>query len=135
MQIAVELHAERKEPDMPSLQVRTMPKDLYDQLAQTARTENRSITQQAIIQLRRSFESVEPAKNRRGHNFAISPDGGARRREALARLAKMHEENPIRIPDDFPSPAEIIREGRDAREEHVFNVSSGRECSCSDCIG
>ena len=38
---------------MPSLQIRDMPPDLYEALAARAKAENRSMAQQAIVELRR----------------------------------------------------------------------------------
>ncbi|MBI5446826.1 MAG: hypothetical protein HY900_37130 [Deltaproteobacteria bacterium] len=38
---------------MPSLQIRDLPEDVYEALALRARSENRSLAQQAIVELRR----------------------------------------------------------------------------------
>lgn len=38
---------------MPSLQIRDLPEDVYEALALRARSENRSLAQQAVVELRR----------------------------------------------------------------------------------
>ena len=49
---------------MPSLQIRDLPKDVYDALAFRARAQNRSLAQQAIVELRRIPE-VQAREQRR----------------------------------------------------------------------
>jgi len=41
---------------MPSLQIRDLPQDVYEALALRARSENRSLAQQAVAELRRMPE-------------------------------------------------------------------------------
>ena len=49
---------------MPTLQIRNVPNELYELLKQKSREEHRSITQQAIIELRHSLEMTDVDKNR-----------------------------------------------------------------------
>lgn len=79
---------------MRSLQIRDMPEDVYDALASRARSEHRSMAQQAIVELRRIPELA--ARERR-----------LRRLDALKR--RIASEPPQRLP---VSPAELIREDR-----------------------
>ncbi|HEX6901815.1 MAG TPA: Arc family DNA-binding protein [Thermoanaerobaculia bacterium] len=79
---------------MPSLQIRDMPEEVYEALALRARTEHRSMAQQAIVELRRIPELV----------------ARERRLEVLRRVkARIEAEPPRKLP---VSPAELIREDR-----------------------
>jgi plasmid stability protein len=80
--------------EMPSLQIRDLPDDLYQALAFRARQEHRSLAQQAVVELRRI-----PALT-----------AGERRRAVIARIrASLQEpEAPLE-----PSPEELVREDRE----------------------
>jgi plasmid stability protein len=41
---------------MPSLQIRNLPEDVYDTLAMRAQAEHRSLSQQAVVELKRMPE-------------------------------------------------------------------------------
>ena len=79
---------------MPSLQIREMPEDVYEALALRARLKQRSMAQQAIVELRRIPELL----------------GKQRRLEVLHHLRKRIESGPAR-PLPVP-PADLIREDR-----------------------
>ena len=80
---------------MPSLQVRSLPAEIYDSLNLRAQDEHRSIAQQAIISLNAGLGSPMEQK---------------KRRQQLLR--ELLEDPPV-ISGDYPSPAELIREDRD----------------------
>ncbi len=90
---AVHLHAE--DPNMPTLQVRDLPEDVYYRLQQRAKEEHRSVAQETIVLLRRALEQPE------------SPT--ARREAALTRIQQRKLED---IPE-FPSSDAVIREDRE----------------------
>jgi len=50
---------------MPILQVRDVPNTIYQKLAQQARKEHRSLSQQAIVELARALNISLSAKDRR----------------------------------------------------------------------
>ena len=50
---------------MPILQIRDLPDPIYQKLAQQARKEHRSLSQQAIVELAKAMNINLSAKNRR----------------------------------------------------------------------
>jgi hypothetical protein len=84
-----------EEESMVSLQIRDMPPDVYEALAARAKAENRSMAQQAIVELRRL------------------PELAARetRKQVLAKLRERRRESGLR---ELSMPAErLIREDRE----------------------
>jgi hypothetical protein len=79
---------------MPSLQIRHLPDHLYDALCQAAKAEHRSLTQQAIVQLERSFAVFSPRQ--------------ARRHEILDALVTQPPLDWTAAPD----PADVVRADR-----------------------
>jgi len=79
---------------MPSLQIRNMPEDVYEALAERARRERRSLAQQAIVEL----AQVPELEARQRRMAAI---------DAARRLPKLSP--------DAPDPVDLIREDRDRR--------------------
>jgi len=79
---------------MPSLQIRDMPDDLYQALSFRARQEHRSLTQQAVTELRRV-----PALT-----------AGERRKVVVARIRST-----LQQPDGAlsPLPEALVREDRE----------------------
>jgi len=80
---------------MPSLQIRDVPPDVYEALAARAKAENRSMAQQAIVELRRLPELVARET----------------RKQVLARLRERRQKNgewELAIP-----AATLVREDRD----------------------
>lgn len=79
---------------MASLQIRDMPEDVYEALASRARSEHRSMAQQAIVELRRIPELT----------------ARERRLEVLRRLKERFESAPAqKLP---VAPEDLIREDR-----------------------
>jgi plasmid stability protein len=80
---------------MPALQIRNLPDDVYHALRARAQREGRSLSQQALMELRRLPEL----------------EARERRQVVLARLrARKAPENFAHLPD----PVDLIREDRDA---------------------
>lgn len=80
---------------MPLLQVRDMPEDLYEKLAFIAKAENRSIAQETIVLLRQALN--------------LTQERMARRKQVLEEISKLK----LNKTDQFPDPADLIREDRD----------------------
>ncbi|MBN9106836.1 MAG: hypothetical protein J0I14_17735 [Propionibacteriaceae bacterium] len=80
---------------MPALQVRELPAEVHAALVRAARSENRSVAQQTVVELRR----------------ALGLDAGqsARRQALLERLASQQRVDW----DGLPDPAALVREDRD----------------------
>lgn len=81
---------------MPTLQIRNLPEDLHRELAESARREGRSLTQEAVVVLRRGLEQL-----------AEDP------RERRRRLFKEWAARPIEIKGEMIPPEVIIREDRE----------------------
>lgn len=81
---------------MPTLQIRDLPEDVYQGIAAAARAEHRSLSQQAIVELRRALSLADPAQ---------------RRARLIAELAASGR----RLPADAPAPEALIREDRASR--------------------
>jgi len=81
---------------MPSLQIRSLPDDLYQALSYRAERAHRSLAQQALIELRQVVELDA---------------GGSRRRAALARIRADLSRGIV--PSDLPPPERLIREDRE----------------------
>ena len=80
---------------MPALQIRDVPPDVYEALAARAKAENRSMAQQAIVELRRLPELV----------------ASETRKQVLARLRERRQKNGER---ELSIPAAtLVREDRD----------------------
>ena len=81
---------------MPTLQIRDLPEDVYQGVAAAARAEHRSLSQQAVVELRR----------------ALGLTGAAQRTaQVLAGL----RESGRRLPAEVPMPEALVREDRDRR--------------------
>jgi DNA-binding transcriptional regulator YiaG len=80
---------------MPLLQVRDIPKELYETLSRVAKMENRSISQQTIVLLKTALH--------------LSNERMARRKSVLEEIDKLQ----IAKTDSFPDPAKLTREDRD----------------------
>jgi len=86
---------------MALLQVRDFPAPLYGLLAQKAEDENRSITQQTIHMLSKILTEDSEA--------ALAKTN---RRKALNAISCLN----LKLPDNAPSPAELIRADREDAE-------------------
>ncbi len=80
---------------MPILQVRDVPDDLYERLARVAREENRSISQETIVLLRKALN--------------LQQERLIRRERVLEEIENLTLEGSESLPD----PAELIREDRE----------------------
>lgn len=80
---------------MALLQVRNFPEDMYEELALHAKSERRSISQQAVVML-----------------ISALGEQGSLKRKRQELLNGLLEEEPV-ITGDYPSPADLIREDRD----------------------
>lgn len=79
---------------MLSLQIRELPEDIYEALAERARREGRSLEQQAVADLRRIADA----------------DAADRRRLMLETLDQPADQARPALPD----PVQLVREHRDA---------------------
>jgi plasmid stability protein len=79
---------------MPSLQIRELPEDVYEVLAERARREGRSLAQQAVAELRRMVELAAADQRRQVLDALDQPGEGPQR--------------------TLPDPVMLVREDRDA---------------------
>jgi len=84
-----------RRPDMPLLQVRDVPEDLYERLSQIAEQDNRSITQETIVLLKKALNYKESRISRR------------------KRILSEIRNDVIDESNNFPDPAILIREDRE----------------------
>lgn len=80
---------------MSSLQIRDLPEDLYRRIKLAAEREHRSLSQQAVIELRRAVGSPDP--------------------HARQALVKRLRGAPSRLQSGALQPEDLIREDRDSR--------------------
>ena len=80
---------------MPLLQVRDVPEDLYERLSQIAEQDNRSITQETIVLLKKALNYKESRISRR------------------KRILSEIRNDVIDESNNFPHPAILIREDRE----------------------
>lgn len=81
---------------MPTLQIRDLPEDVYQGVVAAARAEHRSLSQQAVVELRRAL----------GLTGAVQ-----RTAQVLAGL----RESGRRLTAEVPMPEALVREDRDRR--------------------
>ena len=81
---------------MPTLQVRDLPTEIYNQLNYLAEKEHRSLAQQTIVLLKEGIEKRLENKNRRKHLIATFEGIGV-------------------DSSKVPSPEALVREDRDNR--------------------
>lgn len=86
----------QKGVDMPTLQVRDLPEDIYRKLSYFAEKEHRSLAQEAIVLLRDGLENKLSNKGRR--------------KKLLEDFKGLGIDN-----QNLPDPAELIRDDRDSR--------------------
>ena len=118
---------------MPALQVKDFPSDLYEELRVCAQNEDRSMAQQTVHILRSYLKvygtrsgNVEwvalPAQD--ATSFVVRPSEepdtpqarAARHRKVIEEIRDLPK---IEVPDDFPSPAEIVRQMREERDDQI----------------
>ena len=83
---------------MPSLQVRNLPEGLYYRLQENAQKELRSLSQQAIMELKKALN--------------IKQDACERRRNIVETVLSRP---PLGGTDQLPDPATMVREDMDQR--------------------
>jgi hypothetical protein len=81
---------------MATLQIRDLPEDAYQGVSAAARAQHRSLSQQAVVELR----------------LALGLAGAAQR--SMAVLAKL-KSSQRRLPKDAPRPESLLREDRESR--------------------
>jgi hypothetical protein len=81
--------------NMPLLQVRDIPNDLYEKLSRVAEEDNRSIAQETVVLLKKALD--------------YSEERILRRKRILVEIQKFKIENV----DKFPDPVKLIREDRE----------------------
>ena len=82
------------EIDMPTLQVRDLPEEIYSQLSYLAEKEHRSLTQEAIVLLKEGLEAKIGNKERR--------------RKVLEKMADLDIGR-----ENLPDAVSLIREDRE----------------------
>jgi plasmid stability protein len=79
---------------MPTLQVRDLPEEVYSQLSYLAEKDHRSLTQEAIVLLKKGIEAEIGDRDRR--------------KQALQKMAELGING-----SDLPDPVTLVREDRD----------------------
>lgn len=121
---------------MSSLQVKDFPEELYSSLRDCAAAEDRSISQQTVHVLREYLKRYEQSGGDDAGVFGDErsalnvPDAEG---ERLARIenrkvlfARADALPAYELPAGFPDASEMIRQMRDERTEHIYNVGSDR---------
>ncbi|HBO61199.1 MAG TPA: argininosuccinate lyase [Olsenella sp.] len=99
---------------MPALQIRDLPQGLYDELKLRAEREHRSLAQQATVAIEEHLRMVPPAEQP-ARQLTEEEERQARIAKRKAIFARIDAMPKAEIPEDFPTPEEIIRELRDSR--------------------
>jgi antitoxin FitA len=80
---------------MPTLQIRDLPDEIYQRVTAVAKAEHRSLSQQAVVELKRALDKFHPD----------------RRAAVLERLGASER----RLPTRAIPPESLIREDRETR--------------------
>ncbi len=129
---------------MPALQVKEFPADLYDDLRSCAAEQDRSISQQTVHILREYLRAYRQAAGRVDWVArAVESDAPGRlafptehtaddeRRGRIERRKRLFERIDaaprFSVPDDFPSPAELIRADRGERDARIALAVDGKD--------
>ena len=125
---------------MPALQVKDFPDDLYIDLKACANAEDRSVSQQTLHILRQYLKAYRQLGGRADWAVVpveLTPDGGKtrsrtpeeERQERIERrkkvLERIHALPQFDVPEDFPSPAEIVRQMREERDARIAPELAG----------
>ena len=134
------LSMKRKEHAMPALQVRDFPDDLYERLKEYAADQHRSVAQQTIVAVEQMLARAdEPGYHWDGERLrcprpryfdfdteAARAERAKRRKELFAEIRKLPK---FDVPDGFPDAAEMIRQDREERVNHILGtVGIGVAC-------
>ena len=102
---------------MPALQVRDFPDDLYERLKEYAANQHRSVAQQTIVAVEQMLARADEAAR---------AERAKRRKELFAEIRKLPK---FDVPDGFPDAAEMIRQDREERVNHILDtVGIGVAC-------
>lgn len=114
---------------MPALQVRDFPDELYEQLKAYAASQHRSVAQQTIVAVEQMLAHPEASHYWNGERLyrAVRPipdfDTEAERAARIEKRKKLFAEieklPKVEVPADFPDTVELIRQGREERDEHI----------------
>ena len=117
---------------MPALQVRDFPDDLYEKLKACAAMEHRSVAQQTValveegLSARGASHYWDGAELRRLRpepqifDFDTEAARAARIEKRKALFAEFEKLPKFTVPDTFPSTAELIRQGREERDQRIL---------------
>lgn len=127
----------QKEDTMPALQVKDFPNDLYEELRECATAQDRNISQQTVHVLREYLRAYRQGGN--SASWVVRP--AVEQPETPPRVKSRAEETPeerierrrkafeaidampkFEVPDDFPEPAELIRQMREERTEQITSA-------------
>ena len=128
---------------MPALQVRDFPEDLYEKLKVLAAREHRSVAQQTIVAVEAMVSGEgfgAPAESeRRYHAPYLDFDTEAKRAARIKKRQELFERSKafrLILPPDAPSPAEVVRQGREERSAYFermmmesMNGSASHDCN------
>lgn len=131
---------EWEEAAMPALQVKDFPDDLYIELKMCAQNEDRSVSQQTLHILRQYLKAYRQLGDRT--DWTVVPverpavvretraqTAEAERQERIEQRKKVferiHSLPKFNVPDDFPSPAEIVRQMREERDDRIVPELAG----------
>lgn len=112
---------------MPALQVKDFPSDVYDDLRECAAQEDRSIAQQTVHILKRYLALYKAAAHTSGSPEAavfntIEDATAARIKQREEVLRQIAELPPLELPPEYESTADLIRECREERTNHILSV-------------
>lgn len=121
---------------MPSLQVKDFPEELYTSLRDCAIQQDRSISQQTVHVLREYIKRYEHLKCDDASIFASeqppignTPPEDEREERIERRKALFAEADRLpkyELPEGFPAASEMIRQMRDERDEHIYELRSDK---------
>ena len=103
---------------MALLQVRNCPDDIYEKLAQMAKRDNRSITQETICILGRAVGAEEYGEGNTFSPYLVKVEdtpmtkAERNRQRTLDAIAALEALN-LHLPEGAQTPEEMIREERD----------------------
>jgi len=112
---------------MPAVQVRSLPDDIYAQLVQAARDDERSIAQQITYYIKRGLERRSEPPTMTGvvdrHTGITYHSHKARRQAVMRELDKFHKVHGT-VDVDFDDINRIIEEGHEERAERIMKCLS-----------
>ena len=120
---------------MPALQVRDFPDDLYERLKACAALEHRSVAQQTVALVEEGFNARNESHFWDGcelHRLGRAPQvidfdtesaRAVRIEKRKALFAEFEKLPKFTVPDTFPSTAELIRQGREERDQRILGAA------------